>query len=211
MRTFKTYSLRNFPICSTVLLTVVTMPYIPSLCLPYFITRSLNLLTTVIHSTHPFSPPLATTNLFSVNAQMLSTCYSFTPRFVKYLMSLVNTHFFTIIILVVEKETKERSFRKLLKTTELVSIQKQKLKYKNCFLCPICQLLANCHLTRLERDSSSHPQVLFTEAAYIYFSVWVLWSLHLYWETSRKYVHFNRRSAKPWKNVQSKCLTLPLR
>lgn len=44
---------------------------------------------------------------------------------------------------------------------------------------------------------------------FFFFSVWVLWSLHLYWETLRKYAHFNRRSAKPWKNVQSKCCILP--
>ena len=46
MRTLKIYSLSNFQICNTVLLTIVTMLYIRSPWLIYFINGSLYLLTT---------------------------------------------------------------------------------------------------------------------------------------------------------------------
>lgn len=77
---------------------------------------------------------------------------------------------FRIIILITEKGVKERSIRKLLKITEVALIKKQKLKCGDCFPCPIFQLLTNYQLTRLEIDKWSHPQGLFTETTYAYFS-----------------------------------------
>lgn len=106
-----------------------------------------------------------------------------------------------------EKGTEVEKHRSI---TEVVLIKKQKLKCGDFFPCPIFQLLTNYQLTRLEIDNWSHPQGLFTETTYAYFSAWVLWSLRLYWETLRRYAHFNRRSAKPWKNVLSKCHVAPL-
>ena len=61
MRTFKIYSFSNFKICSTVL-TIVTMLYITSPRLPYFITGSLYLSAPFTHFIQ--SPPLATTRFF---------------------------------------------------------------------------------------------------------------------------------------------------
>ena len=66
LRTFKIYSLSNFQIYSTVLLTIVTLLYNSSLELINLITESLNTLTTLTHSPSPH-PPLAATNLLSVS------------------------------------------------------------------------------------------------------------------------------------------------
>ena len=54
MRTFKIYSFSNFQIYNTVLLAIVTMPYITSPGLTYFITGSLYLLTPFSHFMHPY-------------------------------------------------------------------------------------------------------------------------------------------------------------
>ena len=66
MKTFKIYSLSNFQIHNTVLLTIVTMLYDTSLGLIHFIIGGLYLLSLFTHFS--FLPPLlvATTNLFSV-------------------------------------------------------------------------------------------------------------------------------------------------
>ena len=56
MRTFKIYFLRNFQIYNTILLTVVTMPYITSPRLICLITGSLYLLTTFTHFSHSPTP-----------------------------------------------------------------------------------------------------------------------------------------------------------
>ena len=66
IRIFRTYSLSNFQICSTVLLTIVTTLYTISPWFIYFITGSLYLLTTFICFSHPTTTllPLATSNLF---------------------------------------------------------------------------------------------------------------------------------------------------
>ena len=74
MRTFKIYSLNNFQICNSVLLTIVIKLYIASPWLIYFISRYLYLLTIFIHFTHP-PPPLATTNLFSVSMFSFSVLF----------------------------------------------------------------------------------------------------------------------------------------
>ena len=52
MRAFKIYSLGNFQIYSTVLLTIVTMLYITSPGHTYFITGSSYFLTTFTHFAH---------------------------------------------------------------------------------------------------------------------------------------------------------------
>ena len=53
MRKFKIYSLSDFQICNTILLTMVAMLYITSPWLTYFITGSLYLLTPFTHFSHP--------------------------------------------------------------------------------------------------------------------------------------------------------------
>ena len=72
MRTFKIYSLSNFQVYNTVLLTMVTMLYTTSLGLIHLIIRGLHLLTIFPCFTHPpLQPlplPLPTTNLFSLRA-----------------------------------------------------------------------------------------------------------------------------------------------
>ena len=80
MRNFKAYSLSNFEIRNTVLLTMVSTMYITSPWLIYFIPGSLYLLTPFSHSPHPIPPPpLATTNLFFVS---MSFFFSLRTRFV---------------------------------------------------------------------------------------------------------------------------------
>ena len=65
VRTFKIYSLSNFQVYNTLLLTIVTMLYIRSSELIHLITRSLYPLTNI--SPFPTTPsPLATTILLSV-------------------------------------------------------------------------------------------------------------------------------------------------
>ena len=75
MRIFKIYSLSNFQICNTVLLTIVTMLYIIFPWFIYFITGNLYLLTTSIHFAHPL--PLATTNLFSASMSLVFCLFFF--------------------------------------------------------------------------------------------------------------------------------------
>ena len=61
MRTFKIYSLNNFQICNTVLLTLVAILYITSPWLIYHISGNLYLLTPFTHPTHPlplWQPPV---------------------------------------------------------------------------------------------------------------------------------------------------------
>lgn len=53
MRTFKFYSLSNFQICSTLLLTIITALFITSLWLIHSITGSLYLLTPFTHKFYP--------------------------------------------------------------------------------------------------------------------------------------------------------------
>ena len=57
MRNFKIYSPNDFQICNIVLLTLVTMLYITSPWLIYFITGSLYLLTPFTHFIHHPCPP----------------------------------------------------------------------------------------------------------------------------------------------------------
>lgn len=72
IRTFKVYCFSNFQICNTVFLTPVTMLYIISPLLIYFMTGMLCLWTPFSHFTH-FQPPLlATTNLLSVSMSLVS-------------------------------------------------------------------------------------------------------------------------------------------
>ena len=57
MRIFKIYSLGTFQICNiALLLTIVTMLYIPSPGLTHFIMGSLYLLIPFTHSSHPLPP-----------------------------------------------------------------------------------------------------------------------------------------------------------
>ena len=72
MRTFKSYSLSNFQICNTILLTIVATLHITFPGLNYFVTQ---VCTSWLPS--PNSPPsqhpcpLATTNLFSVSVSLI--------------------------------------------------------------------------------------------------------------------------------------------
>ena len=66
MRAFKTYSLSNFQIPNAVLITLVTMLYITSPGLIYFITGYVYLLTLFTHFSVPGTSPLATTNLLCI-------------------------------------------------------------------------------------------------------------------------------------------------
>ena len=61
MGTFKSYSLSSFQIYNTVLLTIVTLLYITSQDLTYFITGSLYLFTPFTRLTHP-APPTPTSD-----------------------------------------------------------------------------------------------------------------------------------------------------
>ena len=63
MRPFKIYSLSNFQKHTRLLLTIVSILYITSWWLIYFITGSLYLLTPFTHFTTPY--PLTTTSMFS--------------------------------------------------------------------------------------------------------------------------------------------------
>lgn len=65
IRAFKIYFLGNFQICTTISLTLAPMLHITSAWFIYFITRSLYLLTSFFHFSHPYSLPLVFTNLFS--------------------------------------------------------------------------------------------------------------------------------------------------
>ena len=56
MKTFKMYSLSNFQIYNTVLLTIVAMLYVISPWLIYFITESLYIFIPLTHFTHPPPP-----------------------------------------------------------------------------------------------------------------------------------------------------------
>ena len=69
METFKIYSLSNFQICNTVLLTLVTMLYVTSPGLIYLITGSLYLLTPFTQFTRPLPPAPA-----SGDYHLLSVC-----------------------------------------------------------------------------------------------------------------------------------------
>ena len=71
MRTFRIYSLSNFQVCNTVLLTMVTMLYIYITCawLTDFVTGNLYLFTTFIHFSHTSFLSLAKTNLFFVSVR----------------------------------------------------------------------------------------------------------------------------------------------
>ena len=82
MKTFKIYSLINFQIYTTILLTIVTMLYITSPGPIYFITGSLYLLTIFTHFTRPPHP-------FSVNHQSVLCIYEliFTCLFALFLDS----------------------------------------------------------------------------------------------------------------------------
>ena len=78
MRTVNTYSLSNYQICSSVLLSTVSMLYITSPGLIYFITGSLYLLSPFTHFAHPPRPrPLAITSLFTVSVSLVSVCLFF--------------------------------------------------------------------------------------------------------------------------------------
>ena len=68
VRVFNIYSPSNFQVYNTVLLTLVTTLYIRSPELTHLITGSLHLLFTFIHFAHPQTPPLATTNQFSMSS-----------------------------------------------------------------------------------------------------------------------------------------------
>ena len=78
VRTFKINSFSNFQLFNTVLLTIVTMLYITSLWLIYFITRSLYILTTVTHFAH--TPPLSQLVL---RICLSSAILFWDPRFLK--------------------------------------------------------------------------------------------------------------------------------
>lgn len=66
VRTFKIYYISSFQIYDTVWVTIVTLLYITSSGLIYFITRRLYIWTPFTHFANPQSPALATNNLFSV-------------------------------------------------------------------------------------------------------------------------------------------------
>ena len=79
MRTFKTYSLNNFQIYSTLLLTIVIMLYITASGLNYFLAGHLYLLTPFTHFTHP--PPSSASNscqsvLWVFEFSILGFCFS---------------------------------------------------------------------------------------------------------------------------------------
>lgn len=67
MRTFRFYSLGNFQIGTTILLTIVPLLYVTSPRLTYFIAGSFHLWIPFTHFVHPqHRHPLATAILFSV-------------------------------------------------------------------------------------------------------------------------------------------------
>ena len=70
MKTFKFYCLSNIQICTTVLLTIVTMLYIPMTCL-FYNWKSIPLVS-IIHFTYPHPLLLETTNLFSISMSLYS-------------------------------------------------------------------------------------------------------------------------------------------
>ena len=71
MITFKICLLSNVQACNPGLPTIVTLLYILFLGLNFFLTGHLYLLKISVHSAHFPTPPLATTNLFSVSVNML--------------------------------------------------------------------------------------------------------------------------------------------
>ena len=68
MRTLRIYSLYNFPVYHTALLTIVIILYIISVVLIYLTTGSLYLLTAFLQFL--LSPPLVTTNLISFSMSL---------------------------------------------------------------------------------------------------------------------------------------------
>lgn len=70
MGNFNIYSLSNFQIKNTVLLTLVTMLFITSPELIYIVTGNWYFLTTFTHFAHPY-PQLLPTNLFSISMSLV--------------------------------------------------------------------------------------------------------------------------------------------
>ena len=75
MRAFKIYSISNFKICNTVLLTIVILPYIPPPQYLFYILEFVPFDSIHLFHFHPSSLPLATTNLFYLWAWLKKYIY----------------------------------------------------------------------------------------------------------------------------------------
>ena len=87
MRAFKIYSISNFKICNTVLLTIVILPYVPPPQYLFYILEFVPFDPIHLFHFHPSSLPLATTNLFYLWA-WLKNIYIYTPHGVEYLYGI---------------------------------------------------------------------------------------------------------------------------
>lgn len=95
LRTFKMYSLSNFRIYNTFLLTIVPLLYVTSPEITYLITGSLYLLINFTHLSQalPFHHlPLATTKPFSVFVSSVCTCVIQAPYVRSYSTNLSLTY-----------------------------------------------------------------------------------------------------------------------
>ena len=75
MRAFKIYSISNFKICNTVLLTIVILPYVPPPQYLFYILEFVPFDPIHLFHFHPSSLPLATTNLFYLWAWLKKYIY----------------------------------------------------------------------------------------------------------------------------------------
>ena len=87
MRAFKIYSLSNFQICNTVLLTIAILPYITFPQHLFYILEFVPFDPIHLFHFHPSSQPLATTNSFSMSMSLIKKKKK-TPHGVEYLYDI---------------------------------------------------------------------------------------------------------------------------